>query len=230
MIKNAGVIGKGNYSFCSDIKGLSQVIAKTLNNICVSHTNDLKIESRLNKLKIYGLNKNQKIVMQNQINRYYYIIQEEKLENKKMNFKMEYSQNNEKYSKNYEIEPIELIQGDELSKLIMYEYIKKEKNISKEEKIKLALKYQIFIEGTSLFAEVENLEKITKIIKKEIIKKKEESTIDSLDKRIKDFEMKINNMELKKDEMINLTKEKLKKGDNAGAEKLIKGSLKLKKK
>ena len=168
--------------------------------------------------------------MQNQINRYYYIIQEEKLENKKMNFKMEYSQNNEKYSKNYEIEPIELIQGDELSKLIMYEYIKKEKNISKEEKIKLALKYQIFIEGTSLFAEVENLEKITKIIKKEIIKKKEESTIDSLDKRIKDFEMKINNMELKKDEMINLTKEKLKKGDNAGAEKLIKGSLKLKKK
>ena len=44
LIKNAGVIGKGNYSFCRVIKGLSQVIAKTLNNICVSHTNDLKIE------------------------------------------------------------------------------------------------------------------------------------------------------------------------------------------
>ena len=58
--------------------------------------------------------------MQNQINRYYYIIQEEKLENKKMKFKVEYTQNNEKYSNNYyEIEPIELIQGDELSKLLL---------------------------------------------------------------------------------------------------------------
>ena len=175
LIKNAGVIGKGSYSFCRDIKGLSQVIVKTLNNICVSHT---------------------------------------------MKFKMEYTQNNEKYSKNYEIEPIELIQGDELSKLIMYEYIKKEKNISEEEKIKLALKYQIFIEGTSLFAEVENSEKTTETIKQEIIKKKEkkeENPIDILDKRIKDYEMKINNMELKSHEVINLAKEKLKNGDNEGA-------------
>ena len=85
---------------------------------------------------------------------------------------MEYTQNNEKYSNNYEIEPIELIQDDELSKLIIYEYIKKEKKISEEEKIKLALKYQIFIEGTSLFAEVENSEKTTETIKQEIIKKK----------------------------------------------------------
>ena len=36
-----------------------------------------------------------------------------------MNFKMEYTQYNEKNSKNYEIEPIELIQGDELSKLLL---------------------------------------------------------------------------------------------------------------
>ena len=37
-----------------------------------------------------------------------------------MKFKVEYTQNNEKYSKNYyEIEPIELIQGDELSKLLL---------------------------------------------------------------------------------------------------------------
>ena len=69
LIKNAGVIGKGSYSFCRDIKGLSQVIAKTLNNICVSHTSDLKIESILDKLNLYKLNNTQKIVMQNQINR-----------------------------------------------------------------------------------------------------------------------------------------------------------------
>ena len=54
----------------------------------------------------------------------------------------------------------------------MYEYIKKEKNLSEEEKIKLALKYQIFIEGTSLFAEMENSEKTTEAIKHEVIEKK----------------------------------------------------------
>lgn len=109
------------------------------------------VDSPLDKLNLNKLNDVQKIVLQKKINRYYYIIEEEKLESEKMNFKMEYTQGIEKYSKNYEVEPMELIKGDELSKLIMYEYIKKEKNLSEEEKIKLALKYQIFIEGTSLF-------------------------------------------------------------------------------
>ena len=34
------------------------------------------------------------------------------------------------------------------------------------------MKYQIFIEGTSLFAEVENSEKTTETIKHEVIEKK----------------------------------------------------------
>ena len=115
----------------------------------------------------------------------------------------------------------------------MYEYIKKEKNISEEEKIKLALKYQIFIEGTSLFAEVENSEKTTETIKQEIIKKKgnkkneEESLTVKLDKKIKEYETKLNDMELRIDEINNLAKEKLKNGDNVGAENLIIKRLKI---
>jgi hypothetical protein len=35
LIKNAGVLGKGNYSFCRDINELNQVIVSNLNNICV---------------------------------------------------------------------------------------------------------------------------------------------------------------------------------------------------
>ena len=88
-----------------------------------------------------------------------------------MDFTVEYKKNKEKYSQNYELEPNELPTGDELSKLIIYEYISKMNNLSEEEKIKLALKYQLFIEGTSLFAEVElsgkNTEKI--IEQKEVI-------------------------------------------------------------
>ena len=90
---------------------------------------------------------------------------------KKLNFTMEYKQNNEKNSKEYELEPNELSTGDELSKLIIYEYISKA-DLSEEEKIKLALKYQIFIEGTSLYAEAELSEKNTEplIHVKEVIK------------------------------------------------------------
>ena len=77
---------------------------------------------------------------------------------------------------------------------------------------------------------MENSEKTTETIKQEIIKKKEkkeENPIDILDKRIKDYEMKINNMELKSHEVINLAKEKLKNGDNSGAENLIKERFKI---
>ena len=42
---------------------------------------------------------------------------------KKINFTMEYKQNKEKNSKKYELESNELPTGDELSKLIIYEYI-----------------------------------------------------------------------------------------------------------
>ena len=95
------------------------------------------------------------------------------------------------------------------------------------------MKYQIFIEGTSLFAEVENSEKTTETIKQEIIKKKgnkkneEESLTVKLDKKIKEYETKINDMELRIDEINNLAKEKLKNGDNVGAENLIIKRLKI---
>ena len=249
LIKNAGVIGKGSYSFCRDIKGLNQVIASTLNNICGSYTCDLKIDSSLDKLNLYKLNGTQKIVLQNKINRYYYIIEKEKLENKKLDFKMTYTQNNKNYIKNYTIEPIELIPGEELSKLIMHKYLTKEKDLSNEEKIKLALKYQLFIEGTSLFAEVENSVKITeniqhkevqksektkeniqhKEVEKQILIKnnKEKSTEVMIDQKIKDFEMQINNLESRTQQMNEEAKEKLKNGDMAGAERIIKKCIKL---
>ena len=50
--------------------------------------------------------------------------------------------------------------GEEISKLNIYNYILNIKDLSEEERINLAIKYQIFMEGTSLFVEVELSEKI----------------------------------------------------------------------
>ena len=51
-------------------------------------------------------------------------------------------------------------------------------NLDDEEKIKLALKYQIFTKNTSLFAEIELSDKISKEMKEEIIGNKENNKIE----------------------------------------------------
>ena len=230
LIKNAGIIGKGNYAFCRKIEGLNQVIASTLNNICVSYINDFKIISSLDKFNLYKKNEIIPVIKENKVYRFSYIAKEE-LDLKKMDFTVEYKKNKEKYSQNYELEPNELPTGDELSKLIIYEYISKMNNLSEEEKIKLALKYQLFIEGTSLFAEVELSEKSTeKIIEhKEVIIDSSKEDIKEynqnleqavLDKKINDMELRLMNMETEVNDIRNEIKAKLKSGDKAGAKRL----------
>ena len=53
-------------------------------------------------------------------------------------------------------------------------------NLEKEEKIKLALKYQILIDDTSLFAEIELSEKISEEMKSKIIGNKKDNIIKKL--------------------------------------------------
>ena len=227
LIKNAGIVGKGSYSFCKQIDGLNKIIASTLNTICVPHINDFKLDSSLDKLNLCETIEIPKVIIENRLYRLNYIIKE-KLENKKINIKLEYKQNDEKFSNNYEIEPIELPIGDELSKLIIYDYLSKNKNLSNEEKIKLALKYQLFIEGTSLFAEIELDNKITEQMEhKEIIKETKEyktqpdSIEQQIDNRIKESESRINNLESKVNDLVDEAKARIKSGDEAGAKRLI---------
>ena len=76
---------------------------------------------------------------------------------------------NEEINENYEINSEEIQPGEELSKLIIYDYLFNKSGLTEEEKIKLALKYQILTEYTSLFAEVELSEKISEKMRQEII-------------------------------------------------------------
>ena len=226
FVEKAAIVGKGGYSLYQNLEGLDMAIVSILNNICSSSYNNLKILSSLDKLNLYEINKTEKNLIPNKIYRYYYVI-EDKLPKENIKFTVEYTKNKKKYFKNYEIEPIELPYGEELSKLIIYEYIKNKIDLSKEEKIKLALKYQLLIEGTSLFTEVESSKKIIgklehKDIKlenknyseKDLEKQKLSKEIDKMEREIYDLEEKI-------EESRNEAKEKLKNGDTEGAKRLI---------
>ena len=148
LIKNAGVLGKGNYNFCNDIKDLNKVIVNEIKNSSKPFYCDFEFNTNLDENNLYKLNENTK-------------------DNKV-----------EEFEEKYDIKVIPLSEGNDLSKLIIYGYLNKSKSIDEEEETKLALKYQIFTENTSLFAEVELSNKISQEMKKEIIGDEKHNIID----------------------------------------------------
>ena len=172
LIKNAGNLGKGNYDFCSDIKNLNQIIVKNIKNSSKKYSYDFEFNTDLDqKNNLFKLKEKKLVLRNNKIINIKNIIEDNKEKNEKIKLNIKYKvYNNEKeFEENYEINAIEIPEGNELSKLIIKDYLDKNNNLKEEEKIKIALKYQIFTEYTSLFAEVELSEKLTEEMKKEII-------------------------------------------------------------
>ena len=197
LIKNAGIIGKGNYNFCKDIKELNEIIATEVSNASSPYISNFSIKTPFDDEILYKTNSYENIIIKkNKLNNFGYIIEnKEKNENNNVindnTIKIEikykeydrYKDNNEQNKEvceNYEIIPEEISKGDELSKLIINNYILNNSNLDEEEKEKLALKYQIFSENTSLFAEVELSEKINDEMKSQIIGNKENNQIKKL--------------------------------------------------
>ena len=182
LIKNAGTIGKGSYNFCSNIDTLSGVIATEVSNASNLYILDLNIKSDLDKFNLYKNKSEVDIVRNNQINNFCYIIDNKKEDKDKIKIEVKYKsfENNSEFKdkvETYEILPFELPNGDELSKLIMNNYLVNNEKLSEKEKMKLYLKYQIFSENTSLYAEIELDEKINAKMKKQIIGDKENKII-----------------------------------------------------
>ena len=187
-----------------------------LNQICVSKQRDLRIISSLDKFNLIK-NKFAEEFNPNEIYRLNYIIEEKIIDKEKLKLTFDFEYNKEKYPYKYTIEPIELTPGEELSKLIIYDYIHNKNDLTDEEKIKLALKYRLFIEGTSLFAEVELKDKIKEKI---IIKKIKDNSAYNIDQKIDKIVNDIMNLENKMKQNKKVEKEKLKSGDKKVAEKL----------
>ena len=184
LIKNAGVLGKGSYNFCKNIENLNKVIATELNSAVSTFITDFKIKSFLDDKKNLIQNRIPNVIKKNQIIYLSYIIDNKENNNEinekeKINLDIDYMEHdinkeNEKENKNekYEIEIDEIKSGEDLSKLIINNYLLNS-DLNNDEKIQLALKYQLLINGTSLFAEVELEEKITEEMKSKIMGNKE---------------------------------------------------------
>ena len=187
LIKNAGVLGKGNYNFCDDIKDLNKVIVNEIKNSSKPFYCDFEFNTNLDENNLYKLNEKLSIIRENQLVNLKYIIKEEKEKEEKndiiklsLKYKKENKKDNkvEEFEEKYDIKVIPLSEGNDLSKLIIYGYLNNSKSIDEEEETKLALKYQIFTENTSLFAEVELSNKISQEMKKEIIGDEKHNIID----------------------------------------------------
>ena len=173
LIKNAGVLGKGNYNFCKNIENLNKVIISEIKNSCRPFIYDFEFKSDLYQKSLYKVMEEKPAIKLNDSISQKYILNNENnsnIFNDKINLEFNYKIINGKdtYEK-YEVIPEEIQSGEELSKLIINEYLNRNKDLNEEEKTKLSLKYQILWKNTSLFAKINLSEKITKEMKTQIL-------------------------------------------------------------
>ena len=181
LIKNAGILGKGNYNFCKNLDNLNSIIASEINKATSPYISNLKINSNLDNENIIKNNIDRNIMRDKEIANLYYIIEKNKIRDKiLLEIKYLDSESNKNVNKNYELIPEKIENGEDLSKLIINNYMLDNKDLSDDEKLKLSLKYQILTKNTSLFAEVELSEKITEEMKLKIIGDKENNVIKKL--------------------------------------------------
>ena len=178
LIKNAGILGKGNYNFCKNLDNLNSIIASEINKATSSYISNLIINSDLENENLIKNVLHKNIVRDNDIINLYYIVEKNNIKDKiKLEVKYKEPESNNNVEKKYEISPEQKEKGEDLSKLIINNYLLNNKDLSKDEKLKLALKYQILTENTSLFAEVELSEKVTEEMKLKILGDKENNVI-----------------------------------------------------
>ena len=187
LIKNAGIIGKGDYNFCNDIKNLNEIIVTEISNATNPYISDFKIDTPLFKNNLYHFNYEKIIIKNNKIVNFGYIVKKLEDINNPINIDIKYiktprniNNKNEKkkeIKENYKLNSYEIPNGDELFKLVINNYIINNSNLTKYEKLNLSLKYQVLNETTSLFAEIELSDKITEEMKTIIIGDKRNNVI-----------------------------------------------------
>ena len=180
FIKQAGILGKGNYNFCQDISGLKNIITNQVKSAQKPFITGLKINSSLNSKCIFSVNDKSLLIKNNHFYSFKYVLDDKNdiIENDKIKLEIEYIWSNKKKQiENYEI-PIEQIQSsEELSKLIINEYLIEIKDLKEEESTNLALKYRIISNYTSLYAELEFSDKVSEEMKLIVIGDKENNII-----------------------------------------------------
>lgn len=118
------------------------------------------IKSSLDKQNIIKNSKIMEVIRNNQFVYLNYIVND-KESYTKIKTQISYLDNDgNNFKKEYELNPEEIKKGEELSKLIINNYIMNNSDLTEVEKIIFALKYQIFTKYTTFFADVELSNKI----------------------------------------------------------------------
>ena len=183
LIKNAGILGKGNYNFCNNIESLNEVIVDEIKKSCGRLLfYDYEIKCNLEKYSLFKIIEKTLDFKFNQFYNENFILdsndsQKFENDNGKINVEIKYKVDNKEVCEKYEIIPMEIQEGEEISKLIMNEYLYKNKNLDEKEKTELSLKYEILTENTSLFAEINLSEKITEELKTEVLGAQDKDTV-----------------------------------------------------
>jgi len=96
LIKNAGILGKGNFNFCQNIEELNEIIATELSEATSSYISNINFKSSFDDKKyIYKTNSEDIIIKKNRIIDFIYIIEnkeekENNINDKKINIEINY--------------------------------------------------------------------------------------------------------------------------------------------
>ena len=160
FIEKCGKLGKGSYNFVNDVSNISSVVIQTLNKSLRSYLYDAKFALKnINYEYVYSPINN--ICYQDEIINYYFIVKDKLKENElKLDFecydKGKFMKKECIFEYNHILKDKD---GDIISKIIIGNILNDQNtknNITKENNIKLSIKYNVVSEYTSLFGKIES--------------------------------------------------------------------------
>ena len=163
FIRTAAECGFGSYEFINDISNLSVVINEQLSKCMRVYYDKVKFNVEKNNNEIlYDFYRNE-FILENQLVNYSFIMKGKNYG--KIEIKNSYKENEREFNDTFIFEEnkiLSLKDGDILAKIAIHNLIQKgEGEFSEKEKIiKIAKKYQVLCQYTSLYAEVENTQSI----------------------------------------------------------------------
>jgi uncharacterized protein YegL len=102
LIKNAAILGKGNYNFCKELDNLNNVIASEINKATSFYVTNIQIKSNIDDKNIIGKNIIPNILRDNSIINLCYIL-EKNIDKINLNIKYFDKEENKNIEYNYEI-------------------------------------------------------------------------------------------------------------------------------
>ena len=162
LIKRSAIMGKGNSFIIQNLNNLNQTVINALEGAHKNKEYNFENNYSNNKDKIYlECNKTQFAGI-NDFIRYGFILKDKNIDDIEIKMKKGYKHEEKIMNFNKSNNSIKTLpDGNKLGKIIAYNYFRDNKNILKEEGIKLSKEFGILSDYTAFYAEIESEETIT---------------------------------------------------------------------